>query len=50
MSWVWAVSLVILRGVTGSAEGSTHQLCVELGQPGLAIIVENENRVNHLDW
>jgi hypothetical protein len=29
---------------------STNQLCVELGQSGLAIIIKDEDCVDHLDW
>lgn len=38
-----------LAGLFGRARGetTTNQCCIELGQPGLAIIIEDENCVDH---
>jgi len=34
--------------VQARGEAATNQGCVEFGEPGLAIVVENENCIDHL--
>jgi hypothetical protein len=49
VSCCWLVG-VVPRGKVRVRRGSTHQLCVEFCQSGLAIIIEDEDCVDHLDW
>ena len=50
--WVWVSwfgsELGVRFGCAMRCTERTYQLCVEFGQPGLAIVVEYQDRVDHL--